>query len=258
MKIGICKQNSRPSNQFSHRIRFQFAFLLLGLSSLILNIGCQQEGHSTSPNTSFETVTFETEDQIRLSGRIFGPVQGNPVILLTHSTNETQDSWNPFVDLLLKQDYTVMTFNFRGTEPSQGNEDEIQFAIDIKGALSFLRSQGVRGVIIIGSGEGATAGIHFASTQRVLGIIALSPHLNLGELNTSSILSGIDNPILFIVSEGDESGHQVAAEMFHSAHRGVWAISIFRGNANGAALVTSQENQEVSEHVLQYLEDFLQ
>ena len=155
-------------------------FLLFILSSLIINIGCQQENSAPPPNTSYESVTFETKDQVTLSGRVFGPVEGNPVILLTHSSTENQDSWNHFVDLLSEQGHTVMTFNFRGTSPSDGQKNENQFDIDINGALSWLQSRGVRGLVIIGSGEGASAAIKFTSTQRVIGVIALSPHLNLG------------------------------------------------------------------------------
>ena len=233
-------------------------FLLFILSSLVINIGCQQENSAPPPNTSYESVTFETKDQVTLSGRVFGPVEGNPVILLTHSSTENQNSWNHFVDMLSEQGHTVMTFNFRGTSPSDGQKNENQFDIDINGALSWLQSRGVRGLVIIGSGEGASAAIKFNSTQGVIGVIALSPHLNLGELSISSILSGIDNPILFVVSEEDKPARKAASDMFNTPHRGVWAISIFRGDASGAELVNPDLNEDVPEHIIQYLEDFFQ
>ena len=251
-------QPYRSFKEPHYGIFIHLTFLLFILSSLIIHIGCQQGNSVSPPNTSYETVTFDTKDQITLSGRVFGPVEGNPVILLTHSNTETQDSWNPFVDLLSAQGHTVMTFNSRGTPPSEGRQNENQFDTDIHGALSWLQSRGVRGLVIIGSGEGATAAIKFASIQSVVGVIALSPQMNLGELSMSSILSEIDNSILFIVSEEDESARKAASDMFHAPHKGVWAISIFRGEANGTELVNPNLNEDVPEHVIQYLEDFFQ
>jgi len=239
-------------------IYLQLTFVLFILSYLIIPVGCQQENSVPPPTTIYEAVTFETTDQVTLSGRVFGPVKGNPVVLLTHSNTESQDSWNDFVDLLSEQGHTVMTFNFRGTSPSEGRKNENRFDIDIEGALSFLQSRGVQGLVIIGSGEGASAAIKFISTQRVIGLIALSPQLNLGELSMPSILSDIDNPILFVVSEEDESAREAASDIFHSPHKGVWAISIFRGDASGTELVNPNLNDDVHEHVIQYLQDFFQ
>lgn len=223
-----------------------------------MQFGCQKNTSYSPPDSSYQIITFNTPDQVSLSGRIFGLISGNPVIVLAHGDKENQESWNQFVDVLVANNYTVMTFNFRGTSPSKGKKDQAKFDSDIRGALTYLESQGVMGLAIIGSGSGATAAIQFSATQSLLGIIALSPLKSLGELNISPFLTEIDNPILFIVSEGDESAHQDAADMFHAPHKGVWAISIFRGDSTGTGLLTTNPDDGISEHILQYVDGFIQ
>ena len=68
----------------------------------------------------FETVTFTTEDDVRLAGTLFG--SGEIAVVMAHqgTYGADQTTWQPFARLLAERGYAALTFDFRGVGQSEG------------------------------------------------------------------------------------------------------------------------------------------
>ena len=108
----------------------------------------------TATSVSAETVTFTTEDNVALSGTLFG--DGKIAVILAHQgtpgTNQT--AWHPFARLLSEHGYAVLAFDFRGVGQSAGKLVYRNLAMDVSAAVQFLQNRGYQKIVCIGASMG--------------------------------------------------------------------------------------------------------
>src|SRR5215831_2429834 len=67
------------------------------------------------------TFYFTTDDGVTLSGKIVG--SGTTAIVLSAQDGDPGSEWAPLAAQLADRGYLVMTYNYRGIDPSQGHYD---------------------------------------------------------------------------------------------------------------------------------------
>ena len=71
-------------------------------------------------------ISFLTEDNIKIAGRLFG--KSETAIILSHMYPTDKSSWDDFANELMQNGYQALTFDFRGYGKSEGKKeiDKIQ------------------------------------------------------------------------------------------------------------------------------------
>jgi len=206
---------------------------------------------------SSRVVEFTTSDGVKLSGRRYGEINENPVVLLAHMFPVDQQGWGKFPEQLTESGYSAFTFNFRGYKPSQGSKKISELGLDLAAAVQYLLSQGARGIVIVGASMGGTAAIQYVAHQDLLGVIAISPPTEFRGLNALRDIALVETSVHLMVSETDKAAHREAAILFHAPHQAGWAIEVFRSGGHGTDLLNGQYGSLVVERLIEVISGFI-
>lgn len=216
----------------------------LAAAVLLFAGGCRAE-RSTRSVSSFRApakvafVKLQTEDNLRLSGRVFG--DGPVGVVLGHMYPSDQNSWASFAKDLSKRGFTVLTFDFRGYGLSEGGKDIAKIDKDMRAATRWLAGR-TNKVFLIGASMGGTAALKIARDQpNICGVAALSAPAEFMGLATGDI-KGIGGPKLFIAASGDGSAADTARKFYETATEPK-EIEIVPGNEHGTNLLRGPDNR---------------
>jgi alpha/beta superfamily hydrolase len=165
-----------------------------------------------------ETVTFLTEDGVRLEGEIRlpdDPPRGSAVICHAHprhgGSKDHPILWSVRNELAGKRGFATLVFNFRGTMGSGGTygggRDELR---DVRAAVSAVRERAEGPTLLFGWSFGASVALREAfGDERVSALalfgIPLRPNdLALPPLPAAGELRLLKRPVLFLAGELDE------------------------------------------------------
>lgn len=160
-------------------------------------------------------------------------------------------------DLVAQNDMTALTYQWRGCKESGGvDEDEIQkFVDDLRGAITFMREQGAKKVILVGASLGgcASAKLTVESQADGLIVVALPPEISQWgfAIETGDIDSDI--PKLFITAKEDDTVPvESTQELFNlAAEPKEWKT--YPGAAHGTDLFDTQHRAEFQQRVLEFI-----
>ena len=178
------------------RLQIKTFFILPVL--LLLFSACSA---NTSPGGGAVQVSFNTENNILLSGHIFG--EGNTVVILSHMDSGDQSNWWPFARTLRDKGYKVLTYDFSGFRDSSGEVALDSSYEDLNAAIDYLVDQNVSEIVLIGAGIGGTASLKVGSHSAVVGVVTLSSSPIVGTLNVVDDISSIKAPKMFLAAEED-------------------------------------------------------
>ncbi|MBI4336963.1 MAG: alpha/beta fold hydrolase [Chloroflexi bacterium] len=241
------------------------AMVVAALAAGALLAGCGQGAASPTPTATAVpvatpasplepvTVSFSTEDRVTLQGRLFG--QGATGVVLAHMFPADQDSWMSFAGLLAMKGYRVLTFNFRGYPPSQGQKEIDRIDRDVEAATRYLESQGVQKVWLVGASMGGTASIKAAARHPVAGVITLSAPEEFGGLQALEDAARVQAPKLFIASEVDTAAHRSAADLFERA-TAPRLLKVYRGDRHGTDLLSGEDGADVASTIVEFIQTF--
>lgn len=90
----------------------------------------------------FEDVVLITEDNEQLQGWYKPPANGTAIILL-HGAGSSRESLRPYIDMLTKHGFGVLTFDLRGHGESTGKTNRLgwQGTKDFGAAVAFLQER---------------------------------------------------------------------------------------------------------------------
>ena len=165
-----------------------------------------------------ETVTFLTEDGVRLEGELRlpdDPPRGSAVICHAHprhgGSKDPPILWSVRNELAGKRGFATLVFNFRGTMGSGGTfgggRDELR---DVRAAVSTVRERADGPTLVFGWSFGASVALREAfGDERVSALalfgVPLRPNdLALPSLPTAPELQLVKRPLLFLAGEHDE------------------------------------------------------
>ena len=210
----------------------------------------EQEGSAVKEGK----VTFITEDDVKISGNIFGT--GKKWVILTHMLQADQQSWFDFAEFLKENGYTVLTYDLRGIGRSGGSmyqKGVENIFLDLEAALDFVRQYNPEKIFLIGAVVGGTSSLKVASKEPVDGVVSIS---GLEEYQGLSVIDEIVNvapPKLFIVSSGDPNVE--STDTLYEKSPNPKDIQVLEGNELGTSML--KDTSENSEKVKQIILDFL-
>jgi WD40 repeat protein len=215
---------------------------------------------STVTSVSTETVTFTTEDNVALSGTLFG--NGKIAVILAHQgtpgTNQT--AWHPFARLLSEHGYAALAFDFRGVGQSAGKLLYGNLAMDVSAAAQFLQNRGYQKIVCIGASMGGTACIRAAQDHTFIGLIALASTMAVGSGAVSMHLTpgdlgNLTQPKLFISANGDYGVVVGDTKRMYELSPDPKNLLLLPGTQHGTNLFDTDVEEELSAVMLRFIED---
>ncbi len=151
-------------------------------------------------------IVILTPDGFKLAATVFQA--GSSGVVIANDEGSTKSFAAPLAHFLAQQGYTVMTFNFRGYEGSEGVPDPSLMDRDVVGAAtSLVRNFGAREVTYVGFGTGALIAAKAATnldfTPRAVVLTGLPE--SYGSLEAGKVLPPLFLPKLFMVPSGDDA-----------------------------------------------------
>lgn len=231
------------------------------------------EGGAESLDATPVDVEFVTSDGVTLAGRYFpAAVNPAPLVVLMHWAPGSQEDWvdfDPPLALILQNraegytsrdvSYAVLTFNYRGYPPSEGNQAFVNGFLDAQAAVAFGKTlEGVDPdrVMTVGASigaDGTLAGCNQPQTPEpdCIAAIPLSPNDLWGWGND---VAGVgDIPIGGVASDGDGVSSQVCSDGETSAV-GTYETVVYTGSAHGMEMFNITDQEPV---LLDYILGFL-
>jgi esterase/lipase len=228
----------------------------LGIVFVFLSSACNDDeprrivGSEITIQAPAESGSAQT---IQLHG--FERGEGPVGVVLAHMLGSTQDAWILFVEELVKQDFHVLTFDFRGHGLSGGERSPSLAALDLGAAVDKLRALGASKIFVIGASMGGTAAVVVAAGQKLEGVVTISAPLSIDRLDANEAVGMLDEPSLFIVGENDDKAYTEAAERFATLTPAPKRLQVIDGSAaHGTDLLTEEaERQRVTDLIMDFL-----
>jgi hypothetical protein len=186
-----------------NKTRFlQRSFLL---PTLFLLTGCAAAQATPTPTPTFRTtpnltftatpvfplqegaIIFEIDLTRKFAGHVYG--QGETAIILANMSSGGETQWDPFVQALDKDRFTIITFNYL-------RPDYMGASQDVSTVLERLRQVGYKRVVCIGASLGVTACGSIPLAPEMVGMVMIAGP-NYGQPVTASY------PKLFIAAADD-------------------------------------------------------
>lgn len=223
---------------------------LLLMTLALLVAGC---GSDSGPDPGGTRVTFDTEDGVQLSGRLFG--SGDVAVVLSHMRPADQKSWWPFARVLADRGYQALAFDFRGYGDSGGKLQIDYLDRDVQAAVDFLQSQGASRVFLIGASMGGTASLKVASRQEVAGVVTLSAPPLIEGLDAREDIKQVSAPKLFIAAREDTQGFYArSVDLFNQTAPEPRERQIVEGSAHGTDLLSGEPGPRVQGLIVDFLD----
>lgn len=206
---------------------------------------------SGAPAAPSETIRFPAEDGVELVGDLRG--DGEVGVVLAHMFPADRGSWSDFATTLAAEGYLALNFDFRGYGASGGTKDIPELWRDVLAAAEEIRAGGASRVVVIGASMGGTAALVAAARANLDGVVTLSaPSTFMGLAAPPEVVQAIDEPKLFLASEGDGQA-AATAQSFYTQASGAKRLEIVTGNEHGTDLLEGGQAEVVRARVLTFL-----
>jgi pimeloyl-ACP methyl ester carboxylesterase len=202
-------------------------------------------GQATATPATGAPVSFTTEDDLTIKGRLFG--SGETAVVFAHMYPNDQQAWWGFASEVAGQGYAALTFDFRGYGETGGSKDIAHVDRDLAAAVRYLREHGYQRVILVGASMGGTAALKVAARDEfkglVVGVVAVSAPQAFQGLVARDDVANIKVPMLFVASEGDGSAVDSLEALYEKAS-GSKQQQVYSGDAHGTGLLQSEHAAE--------------
>jgi len=183
-------------------------------------------------------VSFTTEDDLTIKGRLFG--SGETAVVFAHMYPNDQQAWWGFASEAAGQGYAALTFDFRGYGETGGSKDVAYIDRDLAAAVRYLRENGYQRVILVGASMGGTAALKVAARDEfkglVAGVVAVSAPQAFQGLVALDDVADIKVPMLFVASQDDGVAFESLEALYDSA-TGPKEQQVYPGDAHGTELL---------------------
>jgi alpha-beta hydrolase superfamily lysophospholipase len=198
-------------------------------------------------------VEFVAADGLVLRGQRYG--KGERWAVLVHDEGQDLDAWRSLVADLCALGLCALGFDLRGHGASDDPWDPEQASSDVLAALRFAGSQGADSLYLLGAGLGATAALAAAGRHEVRAIVAFSPRRELPGIRADALREA-RAPKLLVVG-GLDPAAAAEAEEVHRRSIGWAVLQSPPVEAQGTGLLASEWGEQVAEHTLLFLRDYL-
>lgn len=199
-------------------------------------------------------VTFTTPDGATLTGELYG--SGDTAVIFSVMGN-CDPGWREFAQLTAAQGLMSLTYLWRRCRESGGvDEDEIQkFVDDLRGAITFIREQGAKKVILVGASLGGCASAKLIVESQADGLVVVASPAEIPQWGFAIEASDMDSdiPKLFITAKEDDTVPvEATQELFDlAAEPKEWQT--YPGTAHGTDLFHTQHKEEFEQRILEFI-----
>ena len=208
---------------------------------------------TAAPSATSAVVSFITEDNFTIKGRLFG--NGETAVVFAHMYPNDQRAWWDFAAGGGGQGYAALTFDFRGYGETGGDKDIAVIDRDLIAAVRYLREQGFERIALVGASMGGTAALKVAARDEfdglVAGVVAVSAPESFRGLVAREDVGNIDVPMLFVASEGDGSAVDSLESLYERAS-GFKERQVYSGDAHGTELLEGAHADEFKTLLLDF------
>jgi len=200
-------------------------------------------------------VSFTTEDNLTIKGRLFG--SGETAVVFAHMYPNDQQAWWGFASEVAGQGYAALTFDFRGYGETGGSKDIAHIDRDLAAAVRYLREEGYKRVILVGASMGGTAALKVAAGDEFegleVGVVAVSAPQAFEGLVARDDVPNIKARMLFVASQDDGVAFE-SLEAFYDTATGPKQQQVYSGNAHGTGLLQSEHAAEFKALLLDFFQ----
>jgi pimeloyl-ACP methyl ester carboxylesterase len=198
-------------------------------------------------------VEFTAADGLVLRGNQYGA--GDRWAVLVHDEGRDCDVWRPLVVPLSELGLCALAFDLRGHGASDDPWEPGQAPRDVLGALRFAEAEGARTVVAVGEGAEATAALAAAGERELQALVLYSPRAELAGVDAEAMRES-NAPKLIVVGGHKPDAAAAAAAVYRSAI-GWGVLESPPVEEQGADLLASEWGDQVAEHTLSFLRDYL-
>jgi len=210
-------------------------------------------GEATATPVTGIPISFTTEDNLTIKGRLFG--SGQTAVVFAHMYPNDQRAWWSFAGEVGGQGYAALTFDFRGYGETGGSKDIAHIDRDLIAAVRYLREGGYKRVILVGASMGGTAALKVAARDEfkglVAGVVTVSAPQAFQGLVARDDVADIKVPMLFVASQDDGVAFE-SLEAFYERATGPKQQQVYSGNAHGTGLLESEHAAEFKALLLDF------
>ena len=200
------------------------------------------------------TVTFATPDGATINAELYG--SGKTAVIYSVMGNCKQ-GWREFAQLTAAQGLMALTYQWRGCRANGSVDDsEVQkFVDDLRGAINFMREQGVEKLILAGASLGGCASAKLAVESQASGLIVIASPTEIPQWNFEIEAADMntDIPKLFITAENDNTVavNKTRALYDLAAQPKEWQT--YPGTAHGTDLFNTESGEELQKRILNFI-----
>jgi alpha/beta superfamily hydrolase len=201
------------------------------------------------------TVSFMTDDGLKLSGSLYGK-GSTAVILSAQCSRDGKEAWTDFAVRLARNGYVALTYYYRGLGKSQGPGNQTLSSHDLKAAIAFARSQGTKKLVLAGASCGGTISAKAFGAEKPDALIVVSSPPTIPELGieiSSDEMKALAAPKLFVGSEGDQFTAPML-QMYDSSPEPKEKV-IYAGNTHGTDLFASEHGKDLTEKLMAFTQE---
>ena len=219
------------------------------------NVLLSQLGTIRKQEREGTTVTFTTEDGLKLSGSQYGA--GSTVVILSaQCSRDGKDAWTDIAVRLARNGYTALTYYYRGLGKSQGPGNQTLSRLDLKAAIAYARSQGAKKLVLAGASCGGTISAKAYATEKPDALIVVSSPPTIPELGieiSNYEIEALTAPKLFVGSEGDQFTAPML-QMYDGSPQPKEKV-IYPGNTHGTDLFASEHGKDLTEKLMSFIQE---
>jgi pimeloyl-ACP methyl ester carboxylesterase len=210
---------------------------------------------TVAPPITGTPVSFTTEDNVTIKGRLFG--SGQTAVVFAHMYPNDQQAWWGFASEVAGQGYAALTFDFRGYGETGGTKDIAHIDRDLAAAVRYLREEGYKRVILVGASMGGTAALKVAAGDEfkglVVGVVAVSAPQAFQGLVARDDVPNIKARMLFVASQDDGVAFE-SLEAFYDTATGPKQQQVYSGDAHGTGLLQGEHAAEFKALLLDFFQ----
>lgn len=136
------------------------------------------------PLSDYETVSYETGDEILLSGGYRAASEGKPTLVFFHGNAADWQSGAAAMRGLAERGYGAFAASYRGYTGNAGKPGEQGLYRDGEAAIAWLGDQGVRrsDIILVGNSLGSGVASELATRHPVKALALISPFSSMSDI----------------------------------------------------------------------------
>jgi pimeloyl-ACP methyl ester carboxylesterase len=164
----------------------------------------------SNANYEFKEGFIKTTDNVNLYYRLYSKVDNKGLIVLSHKEDSSLEEWNILMDIFLKSNYNIISYDLRGYGKSKDSVHDFNSMLnDLKLLVDYAElsnASSFKSIILIGNCIGGNLSLY--SSQNYCSInssfIIISPNMEFEEMPIDKYNQYCSNPkYLFLYSRKD-------------------------------------------------------